>query len=97
MSQPTIEMARRGQFLTISLNSIPHLIIHLPSLVGVQSWADHPNRLTKVMGKVSRYTIELTHKTTQNTSDYADRNLWSKILILLNEGVTSWQNYEHTN
>lgn len=87
----TVGMETRGQFLTISLNHIPHLIIHLPSLVGVQSWADHPSRFKKAMGKVSRYTIELTHKTTQNTSDYTDRNLWSQILILINEGVTSWQ------
>ena len=91
MAGITVKMETKGQFLTISLNSIPHLIIHMPSLVGVQSWADHPNPFKKVLGKVSRYTIELTHKGVQNTSDYTDRKLWSQILILINEGVTTWQ------
>lgn len=70
---------RKGPWLNILLNGHVHLAVYRPSLLKVQSWANHHPKW--MFWKSSRYYIETTHKQgVQDISDYADRWLWIQIL-----------------
>lgn len=79
---PEVTSETKGHWLNILLNGHLHLSIHKPSLLKVQSWANHPSYLKRVIfGQASRYYIETTNKPgVQDLSDYADKVLWSRIL-----------------
>lgn len=78
MKVKKVSALSKGLYFKIFINDLPHVIVSLYDLVGIQSWIHSTNW----------YSIQFNFKEGEPIlCEYDDVKLWTEILRLINENI----------